>query len=242
MFQQPQYGGGVPSLPLSNAPLGSSARFADHHPQQYPMQAPQHTQQRPRSPGALDVINAERVRAQMVPYDAQEDVRTRDQSYANAEQHYYTARSKGAAAATAPFARSPYASASGMGGTGEGNFVASSERERMKEFHSTRTNTLRPIVFQPNGSFRALKENGKLAVGPEEASVYKGRIKNPLSDTAYHLPVSTGRHHAKQADRKSDRRGTRVAHWSRWCLCVSVRVGLHWLCAWFPAHLRPHVR
>ena len=50
------------------------------------------------------------------------------------------------------------------------------------------SNTLRPIVFQPNGSFRALKENGKLAVGPEEADLYKGRIKNPLAETAYHLP------------------------------------------------------
>lgn len=66
--------------------------------------------------------------------------------------------------------------------------LSQTERERLKKFESTRTNSLRPIVFQPNGSFRALKENGKLAVGPEEADVYKGRIKNPLAETAYHLP------------------------------------------------------
>jgi hypothetical protein len=67
-----------------------------------------------------------------------------------------------------------------------------SDTQRLKKFESTRTNALRPIVFAPNGSFRALKENGKLAVGADEADVYKGRSKNPLANTAYHLPGYTG--------------------------------------------------
>ena len=75
---------------------------------------------------------------------------------------------------------------------GEPLTLSATERERLKKFESTRTNSLRPIVFQPNGSFRALKENGKLAVGPEEADVYKGRVKNPLAETSYHLPGYTG--------------------------------------------------
>lgn len=81
-----------------------------------------------------------------------------------------------------------------LDGTGPAVFSGSSSRDaayptdRLKKFESTRTNSIRPVIFQPNGSFRALKENGKLAVGPEEADVYKGRVKNPLAETAYHLP------------------------------------------------------
>jgi hypothetical protein len=166
---------GVPSLSF-----GGRQQQAQQQPQQYyqQQQPTQHYQQQQQySP------DAERVRAQQQHYE--------DESNG---QGYYSERASAAAAAPSSssnsFAASPYASAK-LGGTGEGNFVATSSRERMKEFHSTRTNTLRPIVFQPNGSFRALKENGKLAVGPEEASVYKGRIKNPLSETSYHLPVSS---------------------------------------------------
>ena len=85
-----------------------------------------------------------------------------------------------------------------LDGNGPAVFSGSSSRDaayptdRLKKFESTRTNSIRPVIFQPNGSFRALKENGKLAVGPEEADVYKGRVKNPLAETAYHLPGYTG--------------------------------------------------
>lgn len=79
--------------------------------------------------------------------------------------------------------------------------MSATQRERLKKFESTRTNTLRPIVFQPNGSFRALKENGKLAVGPEEADLYKGRIKNPLAETAYHLPYGQRQNKLRQREK-----------------------------------------
>lgn len=64
----------------------------------------------------------------------------------------------------------------------------STSTERLQKFQSTRTNRLRPVIFQPNGSFKSLKENGKLAVGPEDAAYYKGRGRNPDADTAYHVP------------------------------------------------------
>jgi len=193
----------VPSLPLSSVPMGGYQEEKQQH-YGYDQQAQQHqqpqyqsyTQRRPHSPGSLDAYNTERVmRGQAPQQSGVEDARYRD-TYAGASPSYNTERrapTNGSALASAAASQftSPYSSAS-LGGTGEGNFVASSEREALKKFSSTRTNTLRPIVFQPNGSFRALKENGKLAVGPEEASVYKGRIKNPLAETSYHLPGYTG--------------------------------------------------
>lgn len=130
---------------------------------------------RPYSPGALSMLNAERASDGLPPLKGVEDVRLRDSFQPD------RVRSP---TASAPF--SPNRSA-GVTAT-----LSQTERERLKKFESTRTNSLRPVVFQPNGSFRALKENGKLAVGPDEEDVYKGRSRNPLANTAYFVPGYTG--------------------------------------------------
>lgn len=188
----------MPGLSLSSVPFGSRTQPATAYNQSG----------RPYSPGALDVLNADRARSGQQVVKGVEDVRLRDQlsvTHTRAGETLsalvlmlfahilsccflscsQTERLRSPAAHQSTFT-SP---ARSLGVTAT---LSETERQRLKKFESTRTNAIRPIVFQPNGSFRALKENGKLAVGQEEADVYKGRIKNPLAETAYHLPGYTG--------------------------------------------------
>jgi len=161
----------VPSLPVTTFPAPTSSSHSSRS-------SDDHEARRPYSPGALDVINADRVRQGLPPIRGTENVRNRDTLYEDRLRPSQT-----------------YA-------YGEGTLGASNlgipESSGLQKFASTRTNTIRPVIFQPNGSFRPLKENGKLQVGPEEADVYKGRIKNPLANTAYHVPGYTGFVRGKQ--------------------------------------------
>lgn len=182
MFQQPQQQLGMPAI--SNVSFGGRSQQA--------ASSSSAQQARPYSPGALDVLNAERARLQQPPIQGTEDVRSRDT--------YYHTERRSPTNASATFAARSLDGPSSMSQSmsfeqqqqGQSQGFSSTGTVGLKKFESTRTNTLRPVIFQPNGSFRALKENGKLAVGPEEASVYKGRVKNPLAETAYMLPGYTG--------------------------------------------------
>jgi len=78
------------------------------------------------------------------------------------------------------------------------NSSSKSNTKELVEFESTRHMTFRPVVFQPNGSFKVLKETGKLKCEPHEAEVYKGRTRNDLADTAHFIPGYTGFVRGKQ--------------------------------------------
>lgn len=122
---------------------------------------------RPYSPGSIEVENLLRERT-LPPIHAQEDIRNRD-------------------------ARVPELAIGQNIPSVSPDAYTSTTTEPLQRFNSTRTNRLRPIVFQPNGSFRALKESGKLTMAAEDdPAIYKGRNKNPLAETAYHLPGYTG--------------------------------------------------
>lgn len=70
--------------------------------------------------------------------------------------------------------------------------MISAAGEELVHFETTRTTRLRPVVFQPNGNFKALKENGKLTCESHEETLYRGRTKNPLANTVHQLPGYTG--------------------------------------------------
>jgi hypothetical protein len=65
-------------------------------------------------------------------------------------------------------------------------------KEDLTLFDTGNRNTLRPIIYRPNGSFRTLKETGKMSCETDEADVYKGRRRNPLANTQFELPGYTG--------------------------------------------------
>jgi hypothetical protein len=77
-------------------------------------------------------------------------------------------------------------------GTGRVRSAPAQAGENLIKFESSRTNALRPVVFQPNGSFKCLKENGKLSVGPDDPTYAKGRGRAPDADSAYFMPGYTG--------------------------------------------------
>jgi hypothetical protein len=74
----------------------------------------------------------------------------------------------------------------------------SKESSDLTQFSSTRHMTFRPVVFQPNGSFKVLKETGKLSCLQYEADIYRGRTRNELADTAHFVPGYTGFVRGKQ--------------------------------------------
>ncbi len=60
------------------------------------------------------------------------------------------------------------------------------------KFQTTSHMTFKPVIFRPNGSFRVLKETGKLRCEPHEAAIYQGRNRNDLADTPHFIPGYTG--------------------------------------------------
>jgi hypothetical protein len=81
---------------------------------------------------------------------------------------------------------------------GSSIIASNNSGEDLTQFSSTRHMTFRPVVFQANGSFKVLKETGKLTCLPHEAEVYKGRTRNNLADTAHFIPGYTGFVRGKQ--------------------------------------------
>jgi len=58
--------------------------------------------------------------------------------------------------------------------------------------------TFKPVIFKPNGSFRSLKESGKLSCEQHEKAIYQGRTQNHLAKTKHYIPGYTGFVRGKQ--------------------------------------------
>jgi len=120
---------------------------------------------RPYSPGSLDVYNSLR-RSGEATLDGYTDVRVRD----------------------AP----QYTESKQLSSSYNDPNLLTNEKQLLTQWTNTRQNRMRPVIYQPTGSFQPLKDIGKLPPGIGETLSSKARGSNPQADSAYFLPGYTG--------------------------------------------------